>query len=65
MTTQSDRFPVRCPDCGHVNWFDKNVVCGKSGRYVVRRGPQGDELLLPCEQCEEEMTHTVDCEGYR
>ena len=66
MTTQSDRyFQLRCADeqCGHVTWFDKSVVCAKKGR--VYRGPKRDELLLKCERCGHEMTHSENCEGYR
>ena len=64
MTTESGRyFPVRCPECDHVTYFDKGVVCGKRGR--VYRGPKRDEVLLTCESCGEEMTQRVDCEGYR
>lgn len=64
MTPQSEsNFPVRCPECDHVTWFDKRVECAKRGR--VYRGPKGDELALTCESCGHEMTYSVDCEGYR
>jgi translation initiation factor 2 beta subunit (eIF-2beta)/eIF-5 len=64
MTTESDRyFPLRCPACGHVTWFDKRMVCAKKGR--VYRGEKKDELILKCEGCGHEMTQRVDCEGYR
>ena len=64
MPTQPDQiFPLRCPKCSHVTYFDKAVVCAKQGRTY--RGTQRDELLLDCESCGHAMTHEVDCEGYR
>jgi hypothetical protein len=61
-------FPVQCPQCQHVTYFDKRRVCGADGvvkRVVWRGGVALDELLLRCERCGCEMTHAVDCEGYK
>ena len=60
-------FPVQCPHCQHVTYFDKRRVCGADGtvKRVVRGGVALDELLLTCEHCQREMTHAVDCEGYK
>ena len=63
------RFAVRCPKCGHVNWFEKRVVCQDDGVFkrtlVSRGGFMLDRLLLPCEACAAEMVHEVDCRGYK
>ena len=61
-------FPVQCPHCKHVTYFDKRRVCGADGtvkREVQRGGVVLDELILTCEQCGHKMTHAVDCEGYK
>jgi hypothetical protein len=61
-------FPVQCPRCQHITYFDKRRVCGATGkikRTVKRGGIALDELLLTCEYCYHEMTHAVDCEGYK
>lgn len=57
-------FGVKCPECGHVTYFDKAEECAKRG--TVRRGDsQLNELNLVCEQCRIPMTAVVDCAGYR
>ncbi len=61
-------FPVQCPHCQHITYFDKRRVCGADGHGQTGDQAGGvvlDELLLTCEQCGHKMTHAVDCEGYK
>jgi hypothetical protein len=61
---------VKCPQCGHVTFFDKRHICTDQ-RYFVRaldRDAAGHELTrlaLPCEACGEIITVDVECGGYR
>ncbi|MEM7134245.1 MAG: hypothetical protein AAF702_48695 [Chloroflexota bacterium] len=65
------RFPVRCPKCDHVTWFEKRAVCQNDGVFKRTLVPRGsimmDRLRLPCENpvCDAEMVHEVDCRGYK
>jgi hypothetical protein len=56
-------FRAVCPD-GHVNYFDKRVVCRSKSIYL---GPGKDELILECKYpgCRKTFTAVVDCGEYR
>jgi RNase P subunit RPR2 len=61
-----------CRNCGHVNYFDKRVICKTVEGELVRGGSKAsnekelDELTgYACKQCGEAMTLYIDCEGYK
>jgi hypothetical protein len=66
-----EHFPLRCPRCGHVTWFNKRRVCGQDGSiqrsWREHNGRRVARLTLRCEQqsCRQEMVREIDCEGYR
>lgn len=59
---------VLCPACGHLNYFDKYLICkedvwvyrGKSERPSAHQR----DLYLQCKKCHEPMVMPVDCRGY-
>lgn len=52
---------------GHPNYYDKRVICpGKiHHRTTQEDGVVLDQILVECQECGEEMTIKVDCEGYK
>ena len=57
-------FGAKCPNCGHVNYYDKRRVCRENREVTRGSETKLDELWLKCEKCGEEFVAEVDCEGY-
>jgi hypothetical protein len=59
---------VSCPKCHHANYFNKREICGKYSTILRGNGSKGmstlNNLLLKCQNCDQDFEVQVDCEGY-
>jgi hypothetical protein len=66
--SQQHTFGKECPVCGHISYYDKNIVCRENTRKVYRgdNDKKLHQLLLKCKntECNAEMVHDEDCEKY-
>lgn len=61
---------VDCYSCGHLNRYDKRIICKKSGSFVRRTvaakaGKETDDIYLMCQNCEKDVIASIDCGGYK
>jgi hypothetical protein len=56
-----------CPNCHHLNYYDKRQICPGEERYRTRddKGVLLDKVLVKCQKCGAQMTIMVNCEGYK
>ena len=68
MKKEDRYFQIKCPKCGHINTYDKNIVC-KENHEIIKADKNGesDTLLLKCQnpKCEEKFTYITNCEGFK